>query len=129
MAVTGVADPASQGGKARAAKLTPERRSEIAKAGAMKRWHGPQKAAELRPVPVAVPMIKDNGVREHHGVTTWDQGNVRIYEATSDLIAIRIFDGSSPSSFAERKLTPPMARYLADRLYELAQRVDKRRGQ
>jgi hypothetical protein len=35
---TAAAELGSRGGKARAAKMTPERRSEIAKAAATKRW-------------------------------------------------------------------------------------------
>jgi hypothetical protein len=59
-------------------------------------------------------------------VTTWDSGNVRIYEDSNRLIAIRVFVGGTVTNTAERRLTAPMARYLADRLYQLASRAERR---
>lgn len=50
--------PQSKGGKARAAALPPERRSEIAKAAATARWHGyidQQTGRFIRPANVAPP--------------------------------------------------------------------------
>jgi hypothetical protein len=117
--MTDMAELGCAGGTARAQKLTPERRVEIAKAAALKRWE------KLRTVP-AIPMPRpDDTVREHHGVTTENgAGSVRIYEREQSIM-VRVWNSTTGT---EQKLTAAEARYLADQLYHLARRSDERRA-
>ena len=116
-----IAVEASKGGRARAEGLSSERRSEIAKRAAVTRWHGSEAVVE----PVARPV--DDEIRQHHGVASAmgaSNAAVRIWE-NEQTVTVRVWSGTSG---VEEKLTPAAARYLADQLYGLAGRIDRRLG-
>lgn len=61
----------------------------------------------------------DDGVRQHHGVSTSPIGAIQFYEA-GDAVVFRAIG-------SEREIGPAAARYMADMLYRLADRIEARR--
>ena len=121
------AEVASAGGKARAKKLSAERRREIAKEASNQRWHPP--AVKPGPAPVLHQAVRprDDEIRQHHGVATTmgaTNSTVRCWE-NEQTVGIRVYNGVTGT---EEKVTPAAARYLADQLYLLAGRIDRRAG-
>lgn len=97
--------------------LAPERAREMART----RWD--KATAPPAPIVRAVAPVDDH-VREHHGVDAMNSGTVRIWE--KDLgIVVRVWNGTTGT---EQTVNPASARYLADRLYELARRIEQRKA-
>ena len=62
-----VSDHATQGGKARAAKLTPEQRKASASAAARARWHQPEDPPKRREDRESLPDVEFDDVDPHLG--------------------------------------------------------------
>jgi hypothetical protein len=122
-ATIGTAAFSSTGGQARAQALTPEQRSAIAKGAANKRWrkHFEDQAAQAPGARAPDPQPADDGIRQYHGVGV--NGSSEPFLMWEGEKFVHLGKGTGIFSSA---VTPLNARYVADRLYELARRIEQR---
>lgn len=124
------------------AEPTIEERRRAAKAAAQQRWRAKRRAAlerqkmtVLAASPLFAPEVplhpaldralgprRDDGIRQYHGVMPHG-GNepVMVWEGQA-----YVHIGKGTGSVFSSAISPLNARYLADRLYELAGRIDRR---